>query len=286
MSDRALAQMEDRFEQRIGDLEERVEDLEDELADERDRRRRAERAAAEAERELTERVDGVEDTADFNQRSIFNLEDTVTGTYDGGAASALLTDMSDGHGVVDALEAVEGRVEAIERGEIDPGEVVAESGGPGVEELLPIHQNYLAVRHVDGNEHGLTQNQELAARVFPHWSEKADPSGGTLTLTSGQVRRIIETEIDTPEHRKRLDTENPNPNTIRRVMKFLGQFGGELIELNRDPKTNRLEANRDDWVSYAETVVDATSDDTSAASTSAGGTPRATTDGGREIERR
>jgi regulator of replication initiation timing len=267
VSDRALealAQMEDRFEQRIAELEDRVEDLENE----RDELKQENESLRERVNELEEQPEISMDGHDGKTLQIRNYP-----------LGKVVTRHSE------RIDDVDDRLFDVERGAVDPGEVVAESGGPSIEELLPIHQNYLTVRHVDAGDHGLTQNQELAARVFPHWSEKADPSGGTLTLTSGQVRRIIETEIDTPEHRKRLDTEDPNPNTIRRVMKFIGQFGGELIELNRDPKTNRLEANRDDWVSYAETVVDATSDDTSAASTSAGGTPRATTDGGREIER-
>ncbi|WP_255171260.1 hypothetical protein [Natrononativus amylolyticus] len=160
---------------------------------------------------------------------------------------------------IEALEAdllaIEDRVHDIEVGEIDPGELIAESGGTDLEELLPIHQKYLTVQHVPREQHRLYARQELAARLFPHFEQYAHTNEGRMVLTSNDVRKIIDREIYSPELAKHLDVDSPNNNTIRESMKWIGTFGADLLEFNDEPKQNRIVADRDDWLAYTRRVT-------------------------------
>jgi len=226
MTDRALdavAELEDRFENKIMDLEKRVDELEDELEDERRRRRRAERALAERDRESEK------------TRNDFHL-------YRKSANKQ--------------RESIKDRLFDIERGEVDPGEVVAEQTSIDASELLPLHQKYTAARNLEPESNGLTNNQEIAARCFPYLAEKSfDDGHGTLVLPSTKLREIIEDEVYSPELAKRLDVKNPNPNTVRRVIGFVEDFAGEVVkEIDRDSSPTRIKLDREAWVSYTKRV--------------------------------
>ncbi|MFC6951951.1 hypothetical protein [Halorubellus litoreus] len=250
----ALAEMESRFEERIADLEEQVADLEGELQEERGRRRDAERALAEVDRDMGEKLD-------FTKNLIWDLEDVVYG--DIGATKADTLVREDGH-VFQRLYDVEERVEEVARGEVDAAEVAAQSGGAAVEDLVPLHQYYTAATNLEPHEHDLTENQEIAARLFPFIAQYATPSGEEMHLKSPKVRDVIEREVATPELAKRLDVHDPNPNTVRRVMEFVGKFGKDLFEFyaasgdERRNSTNLVVVDREAWVSYTERLRDAT----------------------------
>jgi len=254
----ALAEMEDRFESRLSELEEENEQL----------RERVDELEAENE-SLQERVDELPEIS-------WDGSDIKTLTIGPHPTGKSLKRQSE------KIHDIDDRVFDLERGEVDPGEIVAQ-GGPNVQELIPIHQMHLTAQNVDRQQHSLSPNQELAARCFPFVSEKADPSGGKLTLSSGQIRQVIERDVDSGELRQHMDCENPNNNTIRRVGQFLGKFGGDLFIWNSEQKVNRLECDRDDWVDYSQTVMDARADErgvSAGAPSTAGEDPTAATDGG------
>lgn len=146
------------------------------------------------------------------------------------------------------------RVFNIERGEVDPGEIVAEQGGIDPEELLPIHQFYNSAKHLEPDEHGLSQNKEIAARLFPHIHKYSFPYEGRHQLPTPKVKEIIKTEIDSPELRKRLDVEDPNPNTAKRVMKFVAKYGGDIFGFDDSNKTNFIYYDQADWSEYSDRV--------------------------------
>ena len=145
------------------------------------------------------------------------------------------------------------RVRAIEMGEVDPGEIVANSAASiDPSELLPLHQMYLAATNVHHTEHDLSSNKELAAQMFPYLAKYAHTHEGTMKLPSTKVQEIIEREIynGDDELGKRLSIINPNPNKIRRAMEFAGQFGREIIKFDDSEKTNYLHIDRDAWIEY------------------------------------
>lgn len=228
-------------------LAEQVEDLEEEKEQLRDENE-----------QLRERVDELEEQPEVELRSDDPDAPEPYDIWIGGLplGKGLKNRKESVKELKDHVFEIDDRVHDIEVGEVDPGQIVAESPGPAIEDLLPIHQNYLTTKHVDPGQHGLSENQEIAARIFPHFADAADPTGGTMTLKSGKVRDIIEREIATPELAKRLDVRNPNQNTVRRAMDFLGKFGGDLIEFKTDQKVNRLEADYDDWVEYEHGVME------------------------------
>lgn len=160
------------------------------------------------------------------------------------------------------------RVHDLENGRVDPADVVGAQGGLDIEELLPLHQKYLAATTLDPQDNGLTANQEIAARLFPHLAATAVNTGyGKLVLTSSEIGDLITTEVATPELASRLDVADPNPNTVRRVIGFIDQFTPSWFELNTDASPTRLLIDRDCWVEYTETITnlaedtDSTSDD-------------------------
>ena len=149
------------------------------------------------------------------------------------------------------------RVSDIERGEVDPGEVVANSrAGVDPSDLLPLHNIYLSAQNLEPSEHDLSKNQEIAARLFPYLGQYAYSNEGKMVLPSTKVKDILEREIATAELAKRLDVEDPNANTIRRAMKFVGKFGKEMMEFDDSEKTNRIVIDRDAWIEYTEEITD------------------------------
>ena len=158
----------------------------------------------------------------------------------------------------------------------------------GYQDLVPLHQYYTAATNLEPHEHDLTENQEIAARLFPFIAQYATPSGEEMHLKSPKVRDVIEREVATPELAKRLDVHDPNPNAVRRVMEFVGKFGKDLFEFapaSRGPRnntTNLIVVDREAWVAYADRLSDPgnDSDGDAAATPGAGPAPQARTDGG------
>lgn len=158
------------------------------------------------------------------------------------------------------IDDLKGRVLDIERGEVDPGELLAEQATVDPSELLPIHQKYNTMTNVEPDQHGLSQNQEIAARLFPFLTDKATPWEGSLRLYSPKIEETIVDEFgDDPDLCTRMDVRNPNSATVQRVMDFIAEFSDGMIEkVSDDGKTNYLEWDRDEWESYTEHVEELT----------------------------
>lgn len=138
-------------------------------------------------------------------------------------------------------ENIEERIAKLEddAANIQPDHII--DAGP-TDAMIPIQQMYNACKNGAGDS--LRKNQRLAARVWPYYREYCDPTGGKLTLKSPKVVDILERE---------LAIDNPNPNTVRRVMKFIAKFSGSdeesrFIDFNTDEKVNKLVCDRDDWI--------------------------------------
>jgi archaellum component FlaC len=233
----------------VEDLHVRIGELEDELQKEREEKRELENRVEKLENEL--------DPDGFLKSMLFDLEELVTGEMGTEAAGRFFDADDNADDLLDYVEGVEDRVHDIERGEVDPGEVVAESGkGPDPEDLLPIHQIYNTVTSVEHHQHDVSARKELAGRVFPHFADYAFSNEGKLVLKSTKVKDILEREVATPELAKRLDVENPNPNTVREVMKWMGEFGDGVLTFDTESgKQNQVVAEREDWVEYTEDVM-------------------------------
>ena len=239
MSIAEVIERQQRLEERITELEatveqkeERIDELTGELRSERQVRKRLTRAIAEHERYTEDELEAIRKKYD---RRTFNTAE-------------------------DVFE-LEERVEAIERGEVDPGEVVANSSaGVDPSDLLPLHNMYLSAQNLEPSEHDLSKNQEIAARLFPYLGQYAYSNEGKMILPSTKVKDILEREIATPELAKRLDVEDPNANTIRRAMTFVGKFGKDMMKFDDSEKTNRIVIDRDAWVDYTQEITDVVAD--------------------------
>lgn len=155
------------------------------------------------------------------------------------------------------VKQLEGRITDIERGEVDPGELVANAGADvDPSDLIPLHNAYLSAQNLHPSEHNLSENQEIAARLFPYLGQYAHSNSRKLVLPSTKIKDILEREIATPKLSRRLDVKNPNTNTIRRVMKFVEEFGNDIMEFDNSTKTNRLVIDRDAWVEYTQEVTE------------------------------
>jgi len=233
----------------VEDLQEQVRELASELAEERQRRREAEQERD----ELRERVDALEDQPDVDVRD--------TDDDQGPLAQIWIDDLPVGPKLDTVSELVwehDDRISDIERGEIDPGEVVAEAGkGPDPSDLLPVHQMYNTVTTLEPSEHGVSARKELAARVFPYFDEYAYKNEGRLVLPSTKIGDIIERELPTRELQDRLDVVDPHNETTKQVMRWIAEYGGEIFRFDTDRKQNRLIADRDAWIEYSTDVTDA-----------------------------
>lgn len=246
-----LVEQQQMLVERVGELEETVEQKE-------------------------ERIDELETGLTIAKETVFELEDAVTGDHGSWKAQKMA---EDSHCVLE-------RIGDIERGEVDPGEVVANSNaGVDHSDLLPLHNMYLSAQNQEPGTHGLTNNQEIAARLFPFIGQYAFSNEGQMVLPSTKVADILEREIATPELAQRLDVENPNTNTIRRAMKFVGKFGKDMMEFDDSEKTNRILIDRDAWTEYTKKVTGMASGDYDGVNTD-GESPEAdeTTDGGVDEE--
>lgn len=245
MSDRELAA-------RVDALADRVDELESELADERERRERAE--------ERIEELESTQRGRDWVPTTVFQLEDALA---DGGGWEAEQT--------ADERGAVLDRLDRLERDAIEPEDVMA-VGATDPSELLPIQQLYGAVKADRDEPRG---NKRRAAKVWPHYNKYADPSGGRLTLTSGDVRNIFAHELDD-------ERDDPNANTVRRTMRWLAEYSDGLISFDTEGKVNQLVCDRDEWVEVTNDMMRAATDGREdAPATNAGAESRPVrTDGG------
>ncbi|MFC4989682.1 hypothetical protein [Saliphagus infecundisoli] len=161
-----------------------------------------------------------------------------------------------------SIETLAERLERVERGEVDPSELVAQSSGPELSELLPLHRHYLRATTLEPRDHDLAPNQELAGRTFPFLADQAVPRGdGELVLTSPNVRDVIERKVATPALARRLpEVESPSRETVKRVMEFVDRFGTDLFEMRRAKDTgrttNEIVIDRAAWLEYAEGLTD------------------------------
>lgn len=206
-----------------------------------------------------EQIQDLAKTVEFIQDDLDELRDLVTGEL--AITLARNDDVTHDDGLVGELQKLHQRVDKVERGEVDASELVSQSTGPAVEDLVPLHQNYLQATRLEPNEHDLSNNQEIAARLFPFIAQYADPRGDEMILTSSKAADVIKREIATPELEKRLDVTDPNRNTLKRAMKFAGKFGKGLFEFypaNSDQRRNSkniLVVNRDEWIEYKDVVM-------------------------------
>lgn len=143
------------------------------------------------------------------------------------------------------------RVEAIERGEIEADGEFSFGGGLTHEDLMPLHQKRLIAEHMEPDQHRLTQNQERAAWSIDHLGTYMHNSHGTGTLTSNDLRKLFARELSKDEELdRRLRLSDPNPNTIRRTMRFIAEFSDGVIEWDASEKVNRLEVDVKEFNAY------------------------------------
>lgn len=215
-------------------------------------------------RRLEERIDDLEEQLAEKDERIEELESKVEFRGGGQAIENIwVCDRPLGKAVENRKEKVkdlERRVENIERGKVDPSEVVANAASFDPEKLLTIHRKYLEVKNTEPSEHGLSANKETAARLFPYITKYAYTNEGTMKLPSTKVREILVREVydGDDELGQRLKIVDPNPNKIKRVMRFVGEFGGDVMEFDTSEKTNHIVIDRDAWMDYQETVADLT----------------------------
>lgn len=161
------------------------------------------------------------------------------------------------HEVIEDVDWLLNRVEELMRGEIDPNEIIAAAGGLEDVELIPLHRMHLAVEESQDTEHNLTTNQEIAARTFPHiWNASHSTPRGQV-LPSTKLADVIHRKVATPELDKRLDVCNPHAQTVSRVMGFIADFSGGLIEIDHDAHPKQLVIDRDAWAEYTDRVNEA-----------------------------
>lgn len=104
---------------------------------------------------------------------------------------------------------------------------------PDPENLLPIQQMELSRRAGFG---GLKDNERRAALVWGNFREKADPSRGTLTLSSTEVRTILDDA-----------GESTHTETVARAMDRVAEFSNGLVEVEKRHRVNYLVADLDEW---------------------------------------
>lgn len=157
---------------------------------------------------------------------------------------------------------LDNRVSDIERGAVDPGEVVAESANTITPaELVPLHNTCNTVKEIDRAQHGITKNREIAARCFPYLANEGHNTGNGqyISLPSSKLRQIIVKKLDHSEMPGTWDVDDPNPNTVRRVIGFIEEMLGELLHrVDRDGGMTNILIDRDAWVEYADRVKDKT----------------------------
>lgn len=234
----------------INRLEDRLDELEDELQEERDQR-----LQLEAENKaLRDRLDELEKSYEVTKEAHWELDELLISDLGVMGAEQVLGEHED---LLAYLEDVDDRVSDIEKGQVDPGELAAESGGANFAELLQVHQDYVRVRDNPPSSVDLSSNKERAARVFPHIHEKKTLHEGTVRLYSNDVREILSDKVSNPELEQRLSCADLNPNTVRQTMDKIKASSGGMFEFVRDKgKQNFLEADYEEWTDYWNSVMD------------------------------
>lgn len=137
-----------------------------------------------------------------------------------------------------SIHELEDRVEKVEAGSVDANDVI---DATPAELLLPIQNLYNTVKA--GGEDSLNPNEARAAKVWPHFRDYADPSGGRLTLTSPKVREILENDVG---------MDHADSMTVKRVMQNLERYSGRgederIIRLETASHPNQLQCDLEDW---------------------------------------
>lgn len=109
------------------------------------------------------------------------------------------------------------------------------------EQLLPIQQLELS-RRVGFD--GLKDNERRAAIVWGNFAEKADPSRGTLSLSSAKVRTILDDA-----------GESTHTETVARAMDRVAEFSKGLVEVEKHHQVNYLVADLDEWEEVMDEVA-------------------------------
>jgi len=237
----ALAEIEDRFETRINQLEERVGELEQELEHERQQRRRAERAAAEAERELKKELDRVEGIATGAVKAAGANRDRVqelqVRELEKGAH--LKTDnLPEPHELATSTEHAE-KVTREDGTEVLklPGVEDDVASGTGAEialamdDLLPIQRLARLPDDMAAEQIGEKTNLERAVWLWQNrenFMKKGGP-GVDRYIDSGDLQTHLAA---------REDGLQPSSETAKRVMTFFVDFSNDRAFTKMDTKPN------------------------------------------------
>jgi hypothetical protein len=244
-------------------VEEKVEQRVKEIVDERVQKETADlrerlKAVEEENRHLRDRVDELENepSVEFRGESAEDPDKTeMEDLWVGG--------LPIGFGIEERKEQakelderlwdVDERLSALERGELDPSDIIDLDGSTNDLEI----QRATAARK-SGN-HSLSENEYRATFIWPKFHQHAQSSNGQLVLASWQVQNFLE-ENDL----------NTNPNTVRRVMKMLAKMTSEKEKDEREPddednlvtfssgsSENTLRADKDEWLEFFEDQMDA-----------------------------
>lgn len=169
-------------------------------------------------------------------------------------------------GRAETLEKIDERIGALENGDVgqDNGRF-GFSGSLTHADLMPLHQKRFIAEHMDPNEHKLTPNQERAAWAFDHIEDRMHVVHGEGTLTSNDMRALFKRDLAREDEQRdqRLNFSDPNPNTIRRTMKFIAEFSDGIITFEKDDgKLNRLEIDATELRKYREGINKKANDQT------------------------
>lgn len=218
----------------IEDLQKRVCDLETDR----------DQFKAELEKEREEKEE-LQDDVEYLQSLAWDIEDVVTGEY---SLNVVHDDVEQYGGILD-------RVEKLERGEVDPTDVVMTGGS---EPELPIEETVAQVRSDVLDDP--SANKQRATVVFRAFGGRARSVSGKMILESGDVKNILED----PE---KCGITDPNPNTVRRTMEQCAKLTSKkpakerdhtdpenLLTVEKRKGRRALVANRDEWKAYTEGV--------------------------------
>jgi hypothetical protein len=150
------------------------------------------------------------------------------------------------------LDQLESDVQALKREAVDELDLVTTGDAK-----LPIEAT-LAKMKDETLRSELSANEERAIKIFRKFGGRADSWSGTLTLTSSDVKTILE-ETGEPD---------PNPNTVKRAMQMVAKKTStaskddrdaydqekNLLWLHRGEKRLQLRATKEEWLAWMEEV--------------------------------
>lgn len=235
---------------RIGEQADQIDDLEEENEDLRE-------TVEDLKNELDQRPElRMSENDDPEAHSAERVREIMFGEYPLGRRIQSRASEEDLERIDDQVDNLSERVEAVERGDHEDDARFSFSGAISRSDLMPLHQKRLVVEHMDPDDHRLTENQERAAWAFDHLENRMHVLHGTGTINSNDMRKMFERDLfeDRPEVDDRLGVDNPEPNTIKRVMRFIGEFSDSMIDLKTDDTLNRLEIDVAELREYREAV--------------------------------